>query len=256
VRPTLLLFSACARRPQSSLELVHGRGHRLIPRQRPGPSPTELGRRGIIEQTAGELGDPLTWLLSPISRRCCARTTRPEQSPSAKPCPAARSYKNIRSTSARTCSSPTARSRSPRQQQRDRRHRFPLALGAQRAPGGARAHRRAARARLALARWPGVGIPSRTRPRPRLNAPAGSVAIGGRYEPARLASSSSRPRRATATTSRREYPCRAWLSRVRRTQRHRTPARRPGASAARKSRSPTPGGDPAQRSSRLGGLLP
>jgi haloacid dehalogenase-like hydrolase len=39
----------------------------------------------------------------------------------------------------------------------------------------------------------------------------------------------------------REYACRAWLSRARGTQTHRTPARRPGASAARKSPSPIRG---------------
>ena len=50
------------------LRLVRGRGHRLISRQRPGPSSTELAHRGIV--------------------RCRAQTTRRARPPRA--CPAAR----------------------------------------------------------------------------------------------------------------------------------------------------------------------
>ena len=47
-----------------------------------------------------------------------------------------------------------------------------------------------------------------------------------------------------------------WLNRAQVTQRRRSPAHRADVSAARRSRSPTPGGDAAQRSCRLAGLLP
>jgi hypothetical protein len=61
-RSTVLpLRPLCARTSRSLLGLVRGRGHRLIRRQRPGPSPTDLVRRGIMtetrhDETAMEIG--------------------------------------------------------------------------------------------------------------------------------------------------------------------------------------------------------
>jgi len=83
----LPLRPLCARTSRSLLGLVRRRGHRLIRRQRPGPSSTELARRGIIDrdQTRRDRNgdwDIRSWLLSPITRRCCARMTTPARSPS------------------------------------------------------------------------------------------------------------------------------------------------------------------------------
>jgi hypothetical protein len=72
-----------------------------------------LGRRRTIDperdrrRPPWRVGISAHWLLSPITPGCCARTTRPSSRHSE--CPAAMSYKSIRSTtSAHNCSSPTS----------------------------------------------------------------------------------------------------------------------------------------------------
>jgi hypothetical protein len=102
---------------KSLLGLVRGRGHRLTRRQRPGPSPTEPARRGIIERDHDprrpqiENRDIRALAIEPHHPACRAPPTRSEQSPSA---PQPRGATRASSPRARLAARrPPVRSRSP-----------------------------------------------------------------------------------------------------------------------------------------------
>jgi hypothetical protein len=98
--------------------LVRRRGHRLISRQRPGGLARSLPAAESLtetrhDETAWSVGISTHSRFEPHRAQVLRSDDEtPARSPSA--CPAARSYKNIRPTSAPTCSSSTARSRSRR----------------------------------------------------------------------------------------------------------------------------------------------
>jgi hypothetical protein len=127
------LYSYCGRcEPdlKSLLGLVRGRGHRLIPRQRPARLPRSLPAAESLTETATPGDRTENWdIRPPAIERHRPQVLRSDDETRAitSAGPAARSYKTIRSTSA-----PRRRWRRdrdlPRRQQRDRWQRFPLAL--------------------------------------------------------------------------------------------------------------------------------
>ncbi len=193
--------------PKSLHELVRGHGHRLIPPQRPCASPTELARRGIVERNRdprkrsnGELRDPLPGYRAPQAAALRRRD------PADRPPPAQRRRLQEHQVHERTyllVADPEIEISPDASTVTGGSGLLSHSEPNQRAPDGARAQRRPARARarpVARGGPPSRVAQARSQPRELSASAPFRYYWRGRHQPARLASSSPRPRRATATT--------------------------------------------------------